>query len=157
MIDGYYYLHTNGDLIFKHSSQDPADFRESNLVRMFWALDTKDRESAWTILVEAGALGASKDRIDELAAKWGCTNDDADIYAERLDVTIDMDGDAWFAKPSWFENLQETWAGFGETKLDALSDLCRNLGYNPSKTWGHTFKSLLQTSDPANRQFGVGA
>jgi len=157
MIDGYYYLHTNGSLIFKHASQDPADFRESDLVRMFWPLDIGDRECAWTILVEALALGADPHRIDELATKWGCNNEDADVYAEHLDVTIDLDGNMWCAKPSWFENLQESWAGFGETKLAALADLCRNLGYNPSKTWGHTFKSLLEGADPANKQFGVGA
>lgn len=61
-----------------------ADLRESDLVRAFWPVDPSDRLGAWTILVEAWVAGASGTRIQELASKWGCTNDDAMVYAVRV-------------------------------------------------------------------------
>lgn len=59
MISGWYYLHTNGDLIFKHNLPGTAaDIRESDLAVMLWPIDVEDRESVWRILVEALACGA---------------------------------------------------------------------------------------------------
>lgn len=45
MFEGYYYLHVNGELIYKGAAYtDISDFRESDLVRCFWTVDTDDRE-----------------------------------------------------------------------------------------------------------------
>lgn len=144
-IQGWYYLHTNGDLIYKRDLEGTAaDIRETTFARSMWPMDTQDRAGAWQILVEASALGARPERIKELAEKWQCDDEDADIYAKRLGVTLQMDGNAWCAIPAWFINLHESPAGFGDTKLEALAALCKDLGFTGGKMWNATFESLLK-------------
>jgi hypothetical protein len=88
-IEGWYYLHTNGELIYKRDLDGAvADLRESDFVRHFWPCDPTDREGAWNILVEALALGASPSRVNELAIKWQCNDEDALVYAERLQIKL---------------------------------------------------------------------
>ena len=156
-IQGWYYLHTNGELIYKPDDEGRvADFRESDLVRGFWPLDPTDRAGAWRILVEGGAAGANPSRIKELAEKWHCNDGDASKYADYIGANLFMDGDQWCATRTDFENLQDHPTGFGDTCLDALITLAKELGYKPSKMWGATFKDLMEP--PAdNAQFGVGS
>ena len=146
-VQGWYYLHTNGSLIYKRElGGTAADIRESPFARALWACDPDpiDRESAWAILVEALSLGADKDRIADLAGRWGCNDSDADTYAERVGAVLQRDGSAWMAVPTWFENLAESPAGFGDTKLEAMAALCKALGYRASKMWGASFADLLK-------------
>ena len=158
MRTGWYYLHVNGDLIYKADHADTAaDIRESDLARGMWPLDVEDRETAWRIAVEAGAAGAKPERIKELAEKWKLTDDDAANYAQVLHCDLFMDGKSWCVTGPRHRDLQQDQAGFGDTALEAFIDLCKNLGYQPSKTWGRTFKDYLQQADPNNSQFGVGA
>ena len=145
MIDGYYYLHTNGDLIYKREFGDTAaDLRESSFVRGLWPFHSNDRENAWSILVEALAGGANKARIGELANKWGCNNADAEIYAKHIDCKLYMDGDQHCATRLDFIDLQSSPAGFGDTALAAMAELAKELGYRPAKMWGNSFKGLLK-------------
>ncbi len=144
-IEGWYYLHTNGDLIYKRETgETAADIRESDFARARWPCDPSDRELAWTTLVEALALGASLSRVKELAAKWGCTDDDAEEYASRVGAGVDLtlDGDQWCALPRG-GSMPESPAGFGDTKLEAMAALCKDLGYQGGKMWNATFSSLL--------------
>lgn len=143
MTVGYYYLHQNSELIYKPHG-DPADFRESNLVRHFWRLDTNDRETAWQIVVEALALGADAARVAELAAKWHCDDADAPKYAEVVGFDLYMDGNMWCAARHYRINLAQCPHGFGATAREAMSDLAKTLGMRAQKTWGPTFKSLVQ-------------
>lgn len=143
-IQGYYYLHENGSLIYKRGVDAAVDIRDSDLARGLWPLDPNDRAGAWRILVEAGSCGADQARIAELAALWGCTDEDAAHYAEYVGCRLYMDGDAWCATRSDFENLQESPAGFGSTALEALTALAKELGYQPSTMWGATFADLLR-------------
>lgn len=142
-IDGWYYLHTNGQLIYKGQHADVADMRESSFVKMLWSFTASDRRGAWSMLVEALAAGADKECVDKLAAKWGCTDEDADMYCSVIGVDVEMDGNAWCAHRQDFINLQESNAGFGETILEALSELCKDLGYKPQKMWGTTFEKMV--------------
>lgn len=65
---GWYYLHTNGDLIFKcELGETAADIRESDFARCMWPMRPDDRAGAWDIAVEGLALGARKERVAELA------------------------------------------------------------------------------------------
>lgn len=145
MTTGWYYLHDNGMLIYKRDLDGTvADLRESDLVRMFWRFDSEERITAWTIVVEALALGAKRKRVDELVALWQCTDADASVYGEHVGIAFDMDGDHWCAKPLWFTNLQDHDAGFGKTRLEAAADLCKRLGYVAQKTWGASFADLLK-------------
>ncbi|MFA7667325.1 MAG: hypothetical protein WCY32_14545 [Burkholderiaceae bacterium] len=140
---GWYYLHENGELIYKPHPDAVMDIRDSDLARALWPVDPSDRLGAWTILVEALAAGANLPRIKELAAKWGCDDEDAQKYASRIGCQLSMDGDQWYATRTDFISLQESPAGFGVTALEAMADLCRSLGYRPAKMWGTSFADLL--------------
>lgn len=138
MIEGWYYLHENGELIYKRElGGTAADIRESDFARALWPVDPRDRAGAWDILVESLAAGANEDRVAELAAKWKCGNEDARIYAEHRGVTISPEGDEWSASGKGK-------CGVGATALEAMADLCKVLGYRPAKMWGMTFRSLLE-------------
>lgn len=144
-MQGWYYLHTNGDLIYKpETGSTHADIRESDFAVAMWPMDAGDRETAWQFLVEAKAAGVSADRISELASKWGCNDDDAKVYAERVGVVLQMDGNQWCATRKDFKDLMESKAGFGDTCLDAMAALAKDLGYRPTKMWGATFHDLLK-------------
>jgi hypothetical protein len=69
IVDGYYYLHTNGDLIYKRFEPEA----DSPFVKHFWPFDHTNRMDAWIIVLEATALGANMDRIKELKIHWGLT------------------------------------------------------------------------------------
>ena len=141
---GWYYLHTTGELIYKPEfGGTAADIRESDFARMLWPMDPSDRAGAWRTLIEALACGANKPRVEELARKWGCTDADAAIYAGHIGAKLQMDGNSWCATRGDFANLQESPAGFGESALEALSDLCKALGFRPAKMWGSTFADLV--------------
>lgn len=143
-IEGYYYLHTNGDLIYKPDHDGVvADIRESPFAVGLWPCDPSDREGAWSILVEALASGANKTRINELAATWGCNDADATNYASRVKSTLTRDGSAWMATRYDFINLQESPSGFGDTALEAFAELAKDLGYKPATMWGDSFKRML--------------
>jgi hypothetical protein len=145
-INGYYYLHINGDLIWKPymDTGQTADFRESDFVKAFWPLDVKNRGDAWCILIESSVLGANKEKIHELAQKWKCDDEDAFHFAEYAGFVIEKDGTAFVAKKKDFVNLQESPAGFGDTAFDAIVALVRELKFQYSKTWGGSVFDLFR-------------
>jgi hypothetical protein len=147
---GWYYLHENGDLIYKPGDgETAADIREGGFARGLWPVDPADREGAWTILVEALAGGARLSRVKELAAKWHCIDADAPIYADRVGAVVKRDGTSWHAAREDFVNLQESPSGFGDTALEAMAALAKELGYQPATMWGDSFKRLLSAQVPA--------
>jgi len=142
---GWYYLHENKELIYKSDRNACFDIRESDLAIGLWPMDPSNREHAWNILVEAGAAGARPSRITELAAKWNCDNQDAVVYAERVGCRLLKDGDMYHATRTDYDNPMESAEGWGETSLAAMIELCKALGYKPSKMWGTDFKTLLKS------------
>lgn len=123
----YYYLHTNGSLIHKNAvvvESDPQYF-DSPFVRKFWRIDITDRKAAWILVIEAGALGADKKRIQELAMLWGLTDIDAHEFATRMGLIIKRDGDEWMAAFNDFINIQKSQCGFGPTALEAFIELAK--------------------------------
>lgn len=145
---GWYYLHENGELIYKAGEDTCADIRDSDFARGLWPMDPTNRAGAWRIVVEAGAAGAQPTRVADLATKWACDDRDAGKYAEHIGAHLFMDGNAWCATKNDFVNLQESPAGFGDTGREALTALAKELGYKPSKMWGATFERLLNTDAP---------
>jgi len=128
LITGYYYLHTNGELIFKPASaveSDPAYF-DSDFVRKVWTVDPSDRARAWIICTEALAMGANEARVLELAAKWQLTDEDAQVFAEHSRILLGKDGDRWYAMFEDFENVHFSQVGFGADALHALAELARH-------------------------------
>ena len=116
----FYYLHTNGDLIHKRFLPDPSDF-----VKRTWTFRPEHRESAWILVTEAAALGARSSRIEQLIKKWGLTDKDAEIFAERVGLKLFLDGDQWCAAFGDFVNIQESQCGVGPRAIDALIDLSK--------------------------------
>lgn len=143
MIQGYYYLHTNKELIYKNDPDAITDIRESDFCHTAWGWDGQ-RPTAWQILVESLALGANKERVEELSVKWNCTNEDAESYADYLGIKIYMDGNAFCATRSDFINLQESPCGFGDNYLEAISELAKELGYCGGKMWNATINDLVK-------------
>lgn len=112
---GYYYLHTNGDLIWKPEivvDTDPQYF-DSPFVKHVWRVPAdSDRDVPWTLLLESLAMGANLDRVKELANKWGCDGKDLPTYMAAigpkpnpamrkgirifLQDVLGVDPDAWF-------------------------------------------------------------
>lgn len=144
--NGWYYLHQNGDLIYKPSPDAIVDIRDSDFAVCSWPLDVTSRKTAWEILVESLALGANKSRVEELASKWNCTNEDADMFASVVGVTLKEDGNAWCAHKSDFVNLQESPSGFGDNKLEALASLAKELGLTGGHMWRSTFSDLVKVA-----------
>lgn len=145
MIEGYYYLHINGELIFKRGEDSIVDIRESDFCRAAWTCDPTSRLNAWNMLIEALSLGAKKERIMELARKWNCDDEDAQIYASYAHLLLDRDGDKVTATRFDFTNLQECPCGFGDTALEAMADLCKQLGFEGGKmNWHASFMDLLK-------------
>lgn len=124
-VEGFYYLHTNGDLIYKKNFSDSvwADLNESNFVVKFWPF-TKFRNNAWDIATQAKALGASENRVQELVEKWGLTDEDSEKYLELEGLQLTRDGDKWcVVRKEGFTNIQECNAGFGDDVVTAISQL----------------------------------
>lgn len=129
---GWYYLHTNGELLFKSAAAGRPEVESGGFVRKVWPIDTSRRETAWLLCIEALALGARRERIDELAAKWGLTDEDAQRFIAHATDKADQpvfklfrDGSAWCATFADFTNLQESQAGFGAAALEALAELAK--------------------------------
>jgi hypothetical protein len=148
-IIGWYYLHANGSLIYKPHVDAAADIRDSDLARCMWPMDPADRKGAWDICVEGLALGADSTRVAELATKWGCDDVDADRYASVVGIRVQLDGNQWCATGLNFINLQESPAGFGNTKLQAMAALAKSMKLGAGKMWRTTFADLLQMKQVA--------
>ena len=142
-IKGWFYLHTNGQLIWKNNPDAIEDIRESDLCTSAWAFTGGDRKEAWNILVEALSIGAEKTRIEKLAKDWGIDDSDAPNYAEAIGIKLGVDGNQVYATKQDFIDLQTSPAGFGNNYLEAISELCKELGYTGGKMWNTTFEKLL--------------
>jgi hypothetical protein len=106
MKDGFYYLHTNGDLIYKRFEPES----DSPFVRKVWALDVTDRAQAWTIALEALVMGADINRVKELADKWGLTlNDSFEFMAREASTPILKKGLVLFAEKILGMSEDEYW------------------------------------------------
>lgn len=121
--DGYYYLHTNGSLLWKRFR--PED--DSSFVVRVWTVDRTNRLNAWTICIEAKALGANPKRIAELAEKWGLTDEDGQELVKHSGGHFGLfrDGNQWCATFGDFVNVQESQCGFGDTVLAAFAELAQ--------------------------------
>lgn len=144
-MEGWYYLHENGDLIYKpEHGGTAADIRDSDFARGLWPMDPTDRAGGWRIVVEGLAAGANPERVKSLANKWGCTDEDGLIYAEHIGAHLQRDGNQWMAARKDFVNVQESPVGFGSSVYEAMAELAKSLRYRPSKMWGATFHDLLK-------------
>ena len=121
-MDGYYYLHTNGDLIHKSKHADTSDFEESDFVKQWWVIDLESRMDVYNMLIRASMLGVKKERVAKLIKHWNITDSDAENYVDGVGLVWKMDGNAFCVHSPNFTNLQENNAGFGDTLFEAICD-----------------------------------
>jgi hypothetical protein len=145
-VEGWFYLHINGDLIYKREDGGVYDdLQSSDFVKACWPAVMSDRKCAWVILVEALALGAKPERIRELAILWKCNDEDAYIFASLVRINLFMDGNRACATRTDFENLQESPIGFGNNYLEAMAALAKELGIEAEKSIHRLmFEELLE-------------
>ena len=81
-----YYLHQNGDLIGKNPIvvEGDSSYFDSPFVKKVWWIDTEKRDTLWTLILEALALGAKIDRIKEVAAINKCDRADSIEMLKRM-------------------------------------------------------------------------
>ena len=91
-MDGYYYLHTNGDLIYKPAAAVETDdeYFESPYVKHVWTINLKDRGDCWKIVLEALSMGCQISRAKELAEKWKMDFNDSVEMIKRIKPTDAM-------------------------------------------------------------------
>jgi hypothetical protein len=65
------------------------------------------------------------------------------MFASVIGVDLEIDGNQWCAHRTDFVNLQESPAGFGESKLLAMADLARNRGIRGGHMWRSSFSDLV--------------
>ena len=128
---GWYYLHTNGELIWKRAR---PEMEAGGFVRKVWPCDPSNRGHAWLICIEALAMGASRTRVMALAERWGLTDDDAQRFMKNAtdkggvqQFKLFRDGDRWCAAFHDFVHVQTRQTGFGSTALEAFAQLAKVL------------------------------
>ena len=112
----YYYLHTNGDLIGKNPIvvDGDASYFDSDFVKKVWKIDTDERDTLWTMLLEALALGARVDRIKECAEKNKCDKADSIEMLKRMKPNDLMrTGMTIFVQEILNEDIGEYWKEIG--------------------------------------------
>lgn len=121
--DGYYYLHTNGEVIYKPfiDLQQMDDFEQSPFVKRYWIADHKDRTNAWIIAVEAAAYGAAEGAIERLKKGWGLTDEDGEKFLQHVRVLHGkLDSGEWIV---WDDHTGKNYTG--ESIFDCLVQIAR--------------------------------
>ena len=120
---GYYYLHTNGNLIYKSSfvvESDPEYF-SSPFVKKYWKIKFSDRKDAWTLIIEALALGANINKIKELADKWHLDFNDSVEFVSRIKPNpLLTKGMALFIKNVLNMDVDEYWENKAKIRFEEI-------------------------------------
>lgn len=106
----YYYLHTNGDLIGKNPVVVDGGYFDGPFVQKVWKIDTDERDTLWTLMLEALAMGARVDRVREIAEKNKCDKGDSIEMLVRMKPNgLMRKGITIFIKEILNENVEEYW------------------------------------------------
>jgi hypothetical protein len=70
--------------------------------------------------------------------------DDCVNYINFLNARLSKDGDQWCVTRGDFVDLQVSPAGFGDTPMDALADLLKDVGFKGRGMWCHDTNSLVK-------------
>lgn len=131
-MNGYYYLHSESkNLIFKPEvcvESDPQYF-DSPFVQKVWRVDSELRMDAWTVLLEALALGCNANCIIELAKKWNANYTDSIEMLKHCEPSgLMRDGMELFIPLVFDMELEDYW---DKVKGDLKSRAKRSLIMNP--------------------------
>lgn len=142
IVEGWYYLHTNGSLVYK-PALDPkveSDIVNSDFALAMWRLDSRDRRNAWRILIEAAALGLAADRLEAMSELWNCSDNDATTYAYHIGLNLQ-----YSPSRGWMTGTHNCkYGASAATALGALKLLCQTMGYVGGKPAPKSFEDLLK-------------
>lgn len=114
----WYYLEKDGGLHWSHTPLNPC----SPNIRGQWHVDLTNRFSAWHMVIEALALGADLQRINQLQGRWHLTDADAHHY---LDTLARAGSNVNLTTGTIARAKQGEHVGYGPTALHALANLLR--------------------------------
>lgn len=109
----YYYLTKDGNLLCTEKKPPKG-------IKKQWSV-FDNRASAWLIAVEAAALGAKPERIEELKTKWALTDTDAKVLCKKLSIQLLENSNGFVVYFVSEKNKQ----GRGKTLFDALVALVK--------------------------------
>lgn len=119
-----YYLHQNGDLIGKNPAvvAGDASYFDSPFVKKVWWIETDERYTLWTMMLEALAMGARVARIKEIAEKNKCDKADSiEMLKQMKPNDLMRTGMTIFIKEILGMDVKEYWKEVG-----ALGDKEKN-------------------------------
>lgn len=123
----YYYLHENGDLIYKNpKAYSTEDFEESPFVKIYWIIDLENRLDAYHMLISASICGAKQDRIDDLKKKWGITDKDTQVYCDYVNIVYKETENGWIVYGGGLTKGEIKIYGRGNNLFSAVVDFYRN-------------------------------
>lgn len=160
----WFYMLDDGRLGFHDRLivEGTGDLRYESHVAYIWHCDWHQPWTIWDMLIEATVAGAKTDTLYEV---WKhCNLDDlpegadaetyytAEQYAKKRGIYLQQSphtDDNWMADGMGGDDEEEHEApespvGIGETKLEAMSSLCKALGFEPTKTRRVTFAGLMK-------------
>lgn len=139
------YLHVHGTLHFKQCYAD--ELLDSPFVRCYWPCDNS-RQSLWQVAIESLAMGVSRAEVLRVLESNKFEIDDCVNYINFLNARLSKDGNQWCVTRGDFVNLEVSPSGFGDTPMDALADLLKNVGFKGRGMWCHDINSLVKMTKP---------
>ena len=116
----FYYLHTNGDLIWKKFEPE----YDSPFVKKIWPCDVTDRMNAWKIVLEALALKAQHERIRQLCIKWKMGWNDLKemLFRVKKPSQLMKDGLTVYIRDIQGYDLDKFWDNFSQGIIPELHE-----------------------------------
>jgi len=103
------------------------------------------------VVIESLAMGVSMAHVMEVLEDNHIDADDCVNYINYLGAKLSKDGNEWCVTRGDFINLQESPSGFGNTPMDALTNLLNNSGFKHRHVWGDDINSLIKCEKPTEQ------
>lgn len=89
----YFYLHTNGRIIFKKRTSE-EELEESPFVQAWWKINTDEVSDMIRMLIRAHTIGTKED-MDDLVRAWNISDADCEVYAKKEGLKYERVGGMW--------------------------------------------------------------
>lgn len=124
-VKGYYFLYTDGDLVFKFSSGG----MNSPFVRKVWKVDGKNPYTIWKVMLEALVMHCSIKRAKDFALWWDLTSyclEEMVSHVVGEDMTPGMkEGIDVFIREVLEQNVETFWSDKRRRTMESRKRLIR--------------------------------